>query len=309
MRRLGFDPRASVRLRRTLRRTRPRIVLAHGAESAKYAAVAGLGDVPLVYYALGSADRRLLRRGPRRLLHRVYGRRSTVIAAVSRDVADEMRRDLGVPAGKLVVVPNGRDPMLFRPSDHPDPADRPARLVFVGHLTHTKRPELFVEVAETLRREGRRFEAVMVGDGPMEESLRPRAAAAGIDMLGRRDDVPEILSAGGVFVFPSLPEHEGMPGVLIEAGLCGLATVATDVPGVRDVVDDGETGLVVGVDDREGLVDAVRRLVADDALRHAMGRAARQWCLERFTLEASARRWAALLDEVVAGERRDGGRR
>ena len=117
----------------------------------------------------------------------------------------------------------------------------------------------------------------MVGDGPLYEILRPLAAAAGVEMLGRRDDAPEIRRAD-IFVFPSQPTGEGMAGVLIDAGLSGLPTVATDAPGVTDVVVSGETGLVVPSDDQEGLIDAVASLVKDPVRRRAMGAAARTHC-------------------------------
>ena len=62
----------------------------------------------------------------------------------------------------------------------------------------------------------------MVGDGPLATTLIPLAAAHGVELLGRRSDVPELLRQSDVFVFTSLPTGEGMPGVLIEAGLSGL---------------------------------------------------------------------------------------
>ncbi len=98
-----------------------------------------------------------------------------------------------------------------------------------------------------------------------------------------------------------------MAGVLIDAGLSGLPIVATDVPGAADVVADGESGFVVPVDDRDGLVDAVASLVVDGDRRRAMGRAARAHC-QRFTIGASADRWRRLIDELSAGSRSNGGR-
>ena len=108
-------------------------------------------------------------------------------------------------------------------------------------------------------------------------------------MLGRRSDVPQLLSESDIFVFTSLPPGEGMPGVLIEAGLSGLATVATRVPGARDVIEDGVTGLLVDIEDKPGMTDAVRRLVSDRALREAMGQKARTRCMDMFTLQALGR--------------------
>ena len=91
-----------------------------------------------------------------------------------------------------------------------------------------------------------------------------------------------------------------MPGVLIEAGLCGLPVVTADVPGARAVVGDGTTGLVVSSDDFDGMVDAVRRLVIDEDLRIKMGRAARERCVVRFSTDASSEQWQDLFGKLIA---------
>jgi glycosyltransferase involved in cell wall biosynthesis len=177
-----------------------------------------------------------------------------------------------------------------------------ARLAFVGHLTASKRPRRYVEVVQALRAGGLAFDAVMAGDGPLLADMERAAASAGIDVLGRVEDVAGLLAGCDVFVFTSVPDGEGMPGVLIEAGLAGLAVVTTDVPGAGDVVLDGSTGFVVGVDDREALVAQARMLVADEPLRRRFGAAARQHCATRFSLAASIERWDALLAGLL-GER------
>lgn len=91
-----------------------------------------------------------------------------------------------------------------------------------------------------------------------------------------------------------------MPGVLIEAGMAGLATVATRVPGARDVIEDGVTGLLVDIDDKAALIDSVRRLVSDADLRAAMGRRARQRCLDNFSLQASVENWRVILGPLLS---------
>ena len=113
-----------------------------------------------------------------------------------------------------------------------------------------------------------------------------------------------LLSASDVFVFPSRPVGEGMPGVLIEAGLSGLPVVATDVPGVRSVVEDGETGIVVDVEDTGAMVQAVAGLVVDTGRRATMGAAARQRCLDRFSLGAVAERWMGVLAPLLPPDAR-----
>jgi len=289
----GFDPLAYRRLRSALRRIGPDVVVAHGGEPLKYLALMGR-TAPLIYVAFGILTDKA-RSSPRRSLYRTLARRADMVVAISNEVFEEAREVLGVPPGRLALIPNSRDPRTYRPGPaRSRPAD-PVNLLFVGHLTATKRPELFIRVVAELRRRGRRVRGYMVGDGPLEGQVRQLAPEAGVEVLGRRTDVPELLRQADIFVFTSVPEGEGMPGVLIESGMSGLPTVATDCPGASTVVLEGRTGHVVGVHDFEALVGAVERLVTDPELRTDMGRAARERCVREFSLESVASQWERLL--------------
>ncbi len=296
LRRLGLDPRVVVRLRRELKRLRPTAVVAHGGESAKYTALAVGRRLPWIYYKIGTVHHKVSR-SLHRGWHRFYTRRAMAVAAVSTDVAHQAQALVGDDI-TVSVIPNARDPREFSPTE--ERTTGPPRVIFVGHLTEGKRPDWFIEAVAEMRRRGMEVQATLVGGGPLEEVLRAPAESAGVQMLGTRRDVASLLCAADIFVFPSLAPGEGMPGVLIEAGLAGLATVSTRVPGAADVIEDGVSGLLVDVDDQAGLVEALIRLVEDEDLRRSMGRQARQRCLQMFTLEESARMWRELLGTTVA---------
>jgi glycosyltransferase involved in cell wall biosynthesis len=104
-----------------------------------------------------------------------------------------------------------------------------------------------------------------------------------------------------ILLFTSTTEGEGMPGVLIEAGLAGLPAIATDVPGARAVIEEGISGFVVPVNDFEALVEASERLANDPELRKLMGVAARQKCVREFTLDSSVHLWRAHF-QALAGD-------
>jgi glycosyltransferase involved in cell wall biosynthesis len=294
LRRAGLDPRAVWRLRAVVRRDAPDVVVAHGGEPLKYARWAGVPSERLVYYKIGVGGSRL--HGGKRGLHARYLARARMVAAVSSDAADEAGA-LGVRDDRLVVIPNGRDPSAYQWPRPERQAARP-RVVFVGHLTESKQPGRFVDVVRALRRDGVDVDAAIAGDGPLLESLRQPAATDRVELLGRVDDVPALLGASDVFVFTSVAEGEGMPGVLIEAALAGLPAVTTDVPGAGDVVIDGQTGFVVALDDVGALVRATRELVDDAARRAAFGAAARAHGVANFAIDASFERWNELFAAV-----------
>lgn len=294
---VGWDRRVAARLRARVRLLAPRAVVAHGGDALKYA-LSVRRSCPVVYLAIGTLAAPA-RRGIRRQLWRAMVRRATAVAAVSEDVAAECRSVLGVDDGRLVVIPNGRDPARFHPPAIPRPHETTPSVVFVGRMVEGKRPERFVRVIGELRARGMDLHASAIGDGPLRPAIEDVARGAEVALPGPSDDIAEALRGADLLVFTSTPDGEGMPGVLIEAGLSGLPVVATAVPGVRDVVADGITGMVVPIDDFDALVDATAALVVDADRRSAMGDAARARCNELFTMRAGAARWQDLLGRLA----------
>jgi glycosyltransferase involved in cell wall biosynthesis len=292
-----------LRLRAALGRFDPAVVVAHGSDPLKYLAPAMVGcRRPLAYYAIGTYAAPSRRRSQIWLWRRLVAR-VDVVAAEGEEVREECVSLMGVPRERVIMTPNGRDPDAFHPN-RTDHGRSPLTLTFVGALTDGKGPDRFVEVVAALRDRGLDFRSQIVGDGPLRTSLVEPAGAAQVELLGSRADVAELLSRSDIMVFPSRPEGEGMPGVLIEAGLSGVPVVATDVPGVGTIVADGETGIVVPPDDLPALVAATERLLGDAELRSAMGIAARRRCVERFSLEAVGAQWLSLLSPLLANSGR-----
>src|SRR5205807_2783557 len=107
-----------------------------------------------------------------------------------------------------------------------------------------------------------------------EERLSSLSAEPGIEWLGPVSDVREVWRRAAIAVLPST-YGEGVPKALLEAAACARPIVATDVPGCREVVRPGETGILVQPRDVEGLAEAIATLAGDPARRDAMGRAGR----------------------------------
>jgi glycosyltransferase involved in cell wall biosynthesis len=289
------------RLRALLRQIAPSVVVAHGSEALWHASLV-VRRRQLVYHRIGVSSwgsRRGLRSVVSRGLHTLLLRRPVHIVAVSHDVAAELVDEFRVPTGRVRVVANGRDPAVYFP-----PTERPKGppvVGFVGHLTASKRPDLYLDVMQALPR-GVPFRAVIVGDGPLRSQVEERARELSVTVFGARDDVPELLRTMDVLVFPSISEGEGLPGVLIEAALSGLAIVTTDVPGARDVVVDGVTGLIA--EDAGALDKAVEALITDPALRTRLGTAARTHAEQHLSIAACIDDWRSLLADITGPSRR-----
>jgi glycosyltransferase involved in cell wall biosynthesis len=116
-----------------------------------------------------------------------------------------------------------------------------------------------------------------------------------VRFLGNVEEPSQVYSAADALLLTS--DTEGLPGVIIEAALCGRPAIATRVGGVPDAVVDGRTGATADIEDLPGLVRAACLVLNDSA---ALGAAARNHCLERYDIDVVAQLWAALLRRVVS---------
>jgi glycosyltransferase involved in cell wall biosynthesis len=213
---------------------------------------------------------------------RALARRTTRLVAVGEQVRDDLlsagvgrpeQYDVVVPGVALPPVPDRREARrrLGLPDD-----DRPV-VAYVGRLAAVKRPERVLAVARRLPD----AHVLVVGDGPLRATLQA-AAPAGVRFLGWRRDVEVVYGAADVALLTS--DNEGMPVTLVEAALAGVPAVTTDVGSAAEVVLDGLTGLVVPADE-EPLARAVEQLLADAAVRHRFGAAARDRARLHFSVE------------------------
>jgi glycosyltransferase involved in cell wall biosynthesis len=185
----------------------------------------------------------------------------------------------------------------------PDRPPRPSRsahdiatVVAVGRLERQKGFDVLVDAFARLP-EGR---LLLVGDGSQRAALEQQVALLGLDhrvhLTGWIEDSRTLLDEADVFALPS--RFEGFPLAVVEAMLAGLPVVAADVGSVREAVVAGETGVLVKPDDADDLAAALQRLLADQAERARLGRAARERALERFVADRMAKAYVDLYREL-----------
>jgi glycosyltransferase involved in cell wall biosynthesis len=175
----------------------------------------------------------------------------------------------------------------------------------VGRLEPIKGFTYFVEMAKRVADNAPETRFAVAGSGIQEDTLRRATASLGdrFRWLGLRHDVPELMAAFDLIVVPSL--NEGMGRVLLEAGAAGTPAVATRVGGIPDVVDDGETGLIVPPKDTEALAEAVLTLVRAPERRRLMGDTARAKVVPHYSLEAMVRQIEDLYEELLHAKARN----
>jgi glycosyltransferase involved in cell wall biosynthesis len=192
--------------------------------------------------------------------------------------------------GRAVVIPNAVD-VAALPRSHGN--GHVPTVLSVGRLVL---PKSFWVLREALERlEPGSFRALVAGEGPQRSYL---TGLPGLEVLGERDDVPQLLAGADVFVLSTL--SEGMPISVLEAMAAGVPVVASAVGGIPEVVVDGETGLLVPPRDPDALAEALRTLLADPELRRRLGEAGRRRAQELFDVPRFRRDHLALYDRLSA---------
>jgi glycosyltransferase involved in cell wall biosynthesis len=237
------------------------------------------------------------------LLERPIGRayRGVPTIAVSESTrADLVRR--GLRREDVEVIPNGVDAARLTPAGAGDRFAEPT-LVYLGRLQRYKRIDLLLRALARLHERGVSARLLVAGQGAAEGGLRALrdelALGESVVFEGFVSEARklELLRRSWLHVLTSPKEGWGIS--ILEAAACGTPTVASDAPGLRDAVRDGETGLLVPHGDVDALADRLKGLLADADLRERMGAEARRFA-ESLSWEASARAVEAFLTRRVA---------
>ncbi len=280
------------------------VVVAHGSRTLPATALArGRGSVPIVYVNIGDplywAHSRARHWRVTQLLRRVQA-----VAALTGSSARVLHEKFGVPEEKISVISNARSAEEFRPPSEQERSAARKRLALPGDATiigmvGALMPEKRIDVAiEAIGRLDHSVHLVLAGDGVLRTTLTgmaERRAPGRIHFLGQVKHADWVYHACDAVALTS--DSEGVPGVLIEAGMSGIPVVATDVGFVRDVVQEGVTGELVPAGDSAKVATALCRVVAS---RNRMGSAARAHCANAFDVETVVERWVELLERVAA---------
>jgi glycosyltransferase involved in cell wall biosynthesis len=229
------------------------------------------------------------------LMPRVY--RRCQVVAVSDDTRSDLI-DLGFDSGRISIIRNGVVPSRdagSRPGDDPS-------ILCMGRLKPQKSVDVLIRALPAVVEKFPGLRLDVVGQGPDRYRLERLAWTTGMAAHVRfhgyvRSQVRDALSAAAwVAVCPS--SFEGWGVVCMEASARGLPVIASNVPGLRESVRDGETGLLVPHGDEGALADALVALLEAPEMRRAMGDAGKRWAA-RHTWDDSAARFANLLNEVI----------
>lgn len=303
MRRESKNPLAELKaiaeVARIYRRYRPHIVHHVALKPVLYGSIAArLVGTPCVVnaltglgYVFSSNDRRArLARPVVQAAYRQVLRNSRVILQ-NRDDLSMLTHERVVQATQCeLILGAGVDLRTF--SARPE-ADGPPLVVLPARMLRDKGVHEFVEAARIIRKRGLAARFALVGEPDpanpasiTESQLRQWVDAGVVEWWGWRDDMAQVYGSAHIVCLPSY--REGLPKALMEAAACARPIVTCDVPGCREAIIAGETGLAVPARDAGALAQALHRLITDGATRKAMGLRARRLAEERFSIERVA---------------------
>ena len=278
-----------------------RLAFPRGRGPVRVAAVTGLGS--------GLKPPRFAARLGQPALHgalRLAARGGRIIVQNPEDGAALI--GLGVDPARIALIRgSGVDAAHFLPL--PEPPGPGITVAFVGRMLRSKGVLAAAAAVRRLRAQGLAIDLVLAGptdpdnrDSLDDAALRALAAEPGIEWLGQVEDVRLVWRRAAIAVFPS-SYGEGVPKALLEAAACARPIVAADMPGCREVVRLGETGLLVPPHDIGVLADAIAALAGDPARRQLMGAAGRALIGREFGEAVVAEQTLALYHAALAESR------
>jgi glycosyltransferase involved in cell wall biosynthesis len=267
---------AVARLRRLVRERRPDVIHAHSSVAGAAARIVGrMTRTPVVYTVHGFGFKPgapLARRAAAWSAEWAFAPLTSHMICVSQ-------YDRGLASG-LPIAPERVSVIMNAVCDDPrraDPQRSPPTLAMVARFADPKRPDLLLRALALVRqRRGEELAATFIGGGPRLDAHVRLARELGlqcVEFVGDVDDVQRRLAQHSIFVL--MANHEGLPIAVIEAMRAGLAIVASDLPGLREMIEPGEHGLLVP-NDPAALASAVCRLIDSPELRGRLGQAARR---------------------------------
>jgi glycosyltransferase involved in cell wall biosynthesis len=242
----------------------------------------------------------------KKLINRIFLSRTDGIVAISKQIEHYYLRNLFLSRKKVRLVLNGIDLDYYHRRDSQYLREKlgitkDARIIgTVANLRPEKNHKLLISAFSTVANKIEDVRLLLVGDDCMDQEVHRFAAQSGasdkILFLGRRNDVPELLSLFDIFCLPSI--YEGLPLTLLEAMAAGVPVIGADVMGINEVVVNNQNGLLFPSNDEKRLTEMIFMLLSDNPLRNRLAEAGRESVERYYSLDAKVKEYGTLFHSI-----------
>lgn len=275
----------------------PHLIHVHSAVAGVVARVAGkISQTPVVYTVHGFGFKPL---APRLIRWNAWLAEASMAAWTTRMICvseheKNLSAQLPMDPNRVSVIHNAIADVPWKSQANQEPAS----IVMVARLAAPKRADLLIQALSVLAEEDIRPNTRLLGGGPNTSAIRQLASELNlphIDIPGDVQNVPELLAQHQIFVL--LSDHEGLPMSILEAMRAGMAILATRLPGISELIEEGLDGLLVDNDPNQ-VAHALKRLLQDPALRQQLGQHARARYEAQFKPQAMASKLLEIYHEA-----------
>jgi len=271
---------------------------------------ARLAKVPCIIssFHLTYPEKSRSRRLTRRLVNNLASLFTDKIVAVSEAVRRDILQYEKIPEEKVCVIYNGIDKKDFTTIDGKY-IRQELRIPLgatvigtVGRLVSQKGHKYLLAAFALIKNEFPGARLLLVGEGSRMDELKNYAKGLSVDkeviFAGLRSDIPQMLSAMDIFVFPSL--WEGLGNALLEAMAAGKPVIATNIPPIREVINSEQAGILVPPADPAAIASAVRLLLQDRALAASLGKTSQERAFSSFGIDRTVTMYLDLYKGILS---------
>ena len=313
-----FQP---IKMKALLKQLRPDIVHTHGLAGGSYVGILGakIAGIPVVIN--GEHGSFFLK--PHQLyLQKFLAFLTDANLSVSQSLKNKITENLGIVEKKITVIPNGVDTSIFSgqaPTNHIkkelqerhgivlDNAD--LVIVSVGSLKPEKNQLMLLKALTEFKKQASTSNicALFVGDGidraRLEQYTTSNRLNSHVAFLGKREDVPNLLSLSNVLISTSIAEHEGMSNAILEAFSSGLPVIATSSVGTIELIEEGENGFLIEQDDIAGLAQRILFLAQNPKKCEQMGKSAFKLVRKQYSIHHMVTQYENLYIDFFLGKK------
>ena len=308
----GWHPHLIIKLSRVIRDFQPDVIQLNGARTVKYGALVRFfhpqKNWVVIYRNIGDPGQWI-----RGSLKRAFYRKFLMpnidgIIAVSHAALESIRGFYN-PAGPIVRIPTGFDETDVVPGgtrtrvrEQLDCNPDTPVLIYVGSLTQEKRVDRLLRIVRKVAEHLPELRVWLIGDGSMRQQLEGQSHDQRIDknvrFLGTREDIASLLTAADLFVLTS--DTEGIPASILEAAFLEVPALATRVGSISECIRDGETGFLIPPQEEDLFVVHILRLLNGPAEKAMLGKQARKWVQENFSMDLIASKYLDFYQNVLS---------